>query len=313
MSGMFRSVTRRRQRVSLALIVGMTAMVAAVPSPAGAATQIGETFAPPAPPCGGPGTWLQSGSPNGQYATPFPGVITSWSYQAGSAAGQLKLKVVRAVGVDTFFIVGESALETSVPNTVNTYGTQISVAAGDMLGLRLTQPLGCRRPAASTYLMNSTFEDAPPGDTLMTGPTSSGFQLDASAFLEPDCDGDGFGDETQDPSLFGGNCPARGRNVILDANKNKVKRGKKVVLSGRVGETARQGECQSAQTVELQRKRPKRTTFTTFAQVQTDAQGSFSLKQKVKKTFEYRAQVVGTATCTSALSNTEKVKVRKKR
>ena len=47
------------------------------------------------------------------------------------------------------------------------------------------------------------------------------------------------------------------------------------------------------------------------AQLQTDAQGTFSLKTKVKKTFEYRAQVVETGTCTAALSNSEKVKVKK--
>jgi hypothetical protein len=106
--------------------------------------------------------------------------------------------------------------------------------------------------------------------------------------------------------------PKSDRTVTLDSNKNKVKKGKKVRLSGRLSAAARQGPCESGQTVELQRKRPKQTTFTTFAQVQTDAQGSFSLKKKLKKTFEFRAQVVETATCTSALSNSEKVKVKKK-
>jgi hypothetical protein len=86
-----------------------------------------------------------------------------------------------------------------------------------------------------------------------------------------------------------------------------------VTLSGRLTPAARQGPCESGQTVELQRKRPKQTTYTTFTQVQTDAGGNFSLKQKVKKTFEFRAQVVETAACTAALSNSEKVKVKKKK
>jgi hypothetical protein len=107
--------------------------------------------------------------------------------------------------------------------------------------------------------------------------------------------------------------PKADRTIVLDANKNKVKKRKKVRLSGQVNATARQGPCESGQTVELQRKRPSQATFTTFAQVQTDAQGSFSLKKKVKKTFEYRAQVVETATCGAALSNSEKVKVKKKK
>jgi hypothetical protein len=103
------------------------------------------------------------------------------------------------------------------------------------------------------------------------------------------------------------------RTLTLDANKNKVKEGKKVRLSGRLSAAARQGPCESGQTVELQRKKASQASFTTFTQVQTDSQGSFSLKKKVKKTFEYRAQVVETAACGAALSNSEKVKVKKQK
>jgi hypothetical protein len=131
--------------------------------------------------------------------------------------------------------------------------------------------------------------------------------------VEPDCDQDGLGDFAQDPSIFGGSCPARARTVILDANKNKVKKRKKVRLSGQVTELVRAGECQSAQTVELQRKRPKKSTFKTVQQLVTDASGSFSTKRKVKETFQYRAEVDPTAGCNGGVSNTEKVKVKKKR
>jgi hypothetical protein len=73
------------------------------------------------------------------------------------------------------------------------------------------------------------------------------------------------------------------------------------------------GPCESAQTVELQRKRPSQTTFTTVEQLQTDASGNFSTKRKVKKTFQYRAQVAETDACLGQTSNTEKVTVKKKR
>jgi hypothetical protein len=36
-------------------------------------------------------------------------------------------------------------------------------------------------------------------------------------------------------------------------------------------------------------------------------------REKVKKTFQYRAQVAETATCLGGLSNTEKVKVKKRK
>jgi hypothetical protein len=145
-------------------------------------------------------------------------------------------------------------------------------------------------------------------------------RLNVQATVEPDCDGDGFGDETQDSDISA--CqpqpeppsqPKAARTVTLDANKNKVKRGKKVLLEGQLNELARQGPCESSQTVELQRKKPSQTAFTTIEQLQTDAGGAFSARKKVKKTFEYRAQVPETATCAGGLSNTEKVKVKKKR
>jgi hypothetical protein len=105
--------------------------------------------------------------------------------------------------------------------------------------------------------------------------------------------------------------PKAGRTLTLDANKDKVKEGKKVRLSGQLNQVVRQGECESGQPVQLQRKRPSKTTFTTVEQLQTDAAGSFFAKKKVKKTFEYRAQVAETATCANGTSNTEKVKVKK--
>jgi hypothetical protein len=91
-----------------------------------------------------------------------------------------------------------------------------------------------------------------------------------------------------------------------------VKEGRKVRLSGQLNQVVRQGECESGQPVQLQRKRPSKTTFTTVEQLQTDAAGNFFAKKKVKKTFQYRAQVPETVTCATGLSNTEKVKVKKR-
>jgi hypothetical protein len=91
-----------------------------------------------------------------------------------------------------------------------------------------------------------------------------------------------------------------------------VKKRKRVTLSGRVTELVRQGECQTSQAVQLQRKRPSQTTFTTFLQVQTDAQGNFSTRLRVRKTFEYRAQLPEAGGCDDQSSNVEKVKSREK-
>jgi hypothetical protein len=107
--------------------------------------------------------------------------------------------------------------------------------------------------------------------------------------------------------------PKADRILTLDASKNKVKKGKRVTLAGQLNQIVRQGACETAQTVALQRKKPSQTAFTTIEQLQTDVAGSFSTRRKVKKTFEYRAQVAETDACEGGLSNTEKVKVKKKK
>jgi hypothetical protein len=299
-------VQNRRRWLTVAATIG--AIVA--PAPADAAIQLGETFSPAGCPSGDV-TLLQSSSPNGRYTVPFAGVITAWSHQADEMPSPLRFKVARpmAGAPDTFTIVGQGELKPPLPNQLNTYtDVQIAVQPGDVIGAYYAEPnCGFINPG---YSFHSLAGDQPPGTALTYVPGSDA-KLDIGATLEPDCDSDGLGDETQDPSVLGGDCPLRGRTLTLDASKNKVKKRKKVTLSGRLTEVLRQAECQSAQTVQLQRKRPSKTTFKTIEQLETDAAGRFSARKKVKKTFEYRAQVPETATCAGGTSNTVKVKVKK--
>jgi hypothetical protein len=299
-------VRASRSCIALAVLVGL-----AGPASAGAATQIGETFNTEIIGCTG-NTYLQTGSTGPQYSVPFDGVITSWSHQGNSNPSELKLKVARRVGVDSFTVIGESALKTAAANQLNTFSdVQIPVRSGDVIGIYMATGNSCGRQPPGEWAYHIAPGDVPPGPPMAFTPSTT-VQLNISATVEPDCDSDALGDESQDPSVLGGDCPIRGRGLTLDANKNKVKKGKKVRFTGRLTEVLRQGECQSAQTVELQRKRPSQTAFTTVEQLQTDAAGNFSARKKVKKTFEYRAQVAETPTCANGTSNTEKVKVKKK-
>jgi hypothetical protein len=131
--------------------------------------------------------------------------------------------------------------------------------------------------------------------------------------------------EVQPPPVLpvaGGPTP---RAVSFDASKAKggkkagkdpllaVRKGRKARFSGDVSAPQDVAGCESNQTVELQRKKPKQASFTAFDQLQTDAAGNFSTKEKIKKTFEYRAILVETAACDDAASGTEKVKAKKKR
>ncbi len=140
--------------------------------------------------------------------------------------------------------------------------------------------------------------------------------------LSFDADGDGIPDDadacpTQAGSAADGGCPASPaaakstRTLTLDASKSKVKKGKKVGLSGQIDSPVG-AACEATQTLELQRVK-KGTKFKTFTTDKTNATGKFTLKVKVKKTYRYRAELGESATCLADTSNTEKVKVKRKR
>src|SRR5215216_4163207 len=112
---MLRRGTRgsRHTRVACAIAGTLTgAWLLSAPANAGAAAQIGETFAPAACSELTDTVFLQSMSPGDAYVVPFDGVVTSWSYQAGgNPPAMLELKVGRSAGADDFTIVGESGLQ----------------------------------------------------------------------------------------------------------------------------------------------------------------------------------------------------------
>jgi hypothetical protein len=183
----------------IAVAAGLVSL--AIPASAGAATQLGETFTPNT--SDSSDTLLQTGSPGGQYAVPFSGVITSWSFQAGPDPPTLNFKVARSAGGNDFTIVGESGLQTGIiANALNTFPTRIPAQAGDAIGFFVGDAGEVRGTGVSGYTVGDDDDDLDQqvGRTDFYAP-AAGNQLDLSAVLEPDTDNDGFGDETQD------NCP----------------------------------------------------------------------------------------------------------
>lgn len=194
----------RRAHQILSVLLAVAAISLTAATPAGAATEIGSTFDPGTSSCGN--LLLQSVSPPADsYAAPAAGVITSWSYQANASEipVQLQLKVGRPAGTNQFTIVGESAVETASALPLNSFLTRIPVQAGDLIGMRpVTVGLPCIRAMSgysySAYVLG---DDLSPGTTAAFNPPAAGVQLDLAASLEPDAEGDGFGDETQDRCL----------------------------------------------------------------------------------------------------------------
>ena len=188
---------RSTRTIALVAAVGLIAL--AGPTSAGAAATIGQTFTPPlSGDCTEGFTWLD---PHPDYFAPSAGIITSWSFQAGSAPPQLKFKVARPVPPPgTWTIVGESGLVAPVANTLNTYSVRIPAQDEDLIGFYVATFGGCLNDASAGHTAGVHFGDDAPGATNSYSAQAT-TQLDVSATLEPDADNDGFGDESQD------NCP----------------------------------------------------------------------------------------------------------
>lgn len=236
--------------MALRLVGAATAAVLAVlwasTGAASAAVELGTL--PPAGPeelgCGGISLVQQSTDPSGLYEVPPPGgVITGWAHKGDddSDGGFGRLQVWRPAGGTNFTLVGRSELQPAVPGILNEFAARIAVAPGDLLGLWAATPeFGCYYmtgvPADVTRCCEGGLPTDPvPGDTRSLEDDDAGLRLNVTATLEPDADGDGFGDETQeqcatDASLQG---PCADTTIVTGPrNKIKTKKKKVAVIFG---------------------------------------------------------------------------------
>ena len=202
------------RRFSLASLAAL-ALIAGIPSGASAATQMGQTFAPDfdCTPAGGL-TILQSRSPGGIYAAPSDGVITRWSFQApASGTDLLKFKVARPVSGSTYTVIGESGLVDPAAGMLNSYPIQIPVKTGDIIGFYWNSgnTANCSKIVFAYRARFRAGDVVPP--TTASFDMEDVLQLNLSAILEPDCDEDGLGDETQDADLS--SCVCKGQQATI--------------------------------------------------------------------------------------------------
>jgi hypothetical protein len=186
----------------LILWAEVTAMALALPGSAMGAITLGSTFTPTTV-CPMSGTMVQASSGGNPYAAPSTGVITSWAHHAGASPPPLRFKVVRPLGGNVFAFVGESALTPQTAFVLNEFPTRIPVQSGDTIGLFLGGSgytfYNCvSSTGVPADLFYYVIGDVGIGNTTYTGGTGPQYKIDVSARLEPDADGDGYGDETQD-------------------------------------------------------------------------------------------------------------------
>ena len=199
---------RPRAATVIVALTGAFAVWLAGPGPAHAAFEIG--FIPTddrLESCAaGLDTVQTSSSVGAGYEVPADGVITSWAYRSGSAgAATIRLQVWRPTGGAGFKLEGRSDPVVADGGDIVELPAQIPVSAGSMLGLRSITESGCISDDSfsGTDIVMGRLAAADPviGESVtmtVPGPTR---RLNVAATIEPDADGDGFGDESQNVAL----------------------------------------------------------------------------------------------------------------
>jgi hypothetical protein len=159
-----------------------------------------------------------------------PGVIVGFALRVGPGLGPIaqQLGVFRAAGAGQYTKVAESAVEV-FPEGFTQYPARVPVQRGDILGLH--------GPVATLYCGDgpgALFEGG-----IAVGETKSFVNEDAakspvSAVVEPDLDGDGYGDQSQDgcpnslyfhtdcpfPAVYVGKVLVKKRAILIEASNN---------------------------------------------------------------------------------------------
>ena len=215
----------------IALLAGSVALAgslgAGLAVALGGSTEVGQTTSSPVFGVGTPVAPLSTVPGTPSYATPH-GVLTSWRFHSSgdSAAGAVRLKIFRYTGTGLVFkVLAESSLKTLEPDTAYDFKERIPVDQGDLLGLTAVSDaeVGITVPGTpQNQLAQFGGGDIPPGQTGTATIAWPDLRPSVAATVEPDADGDGFGDDTQD------RCPVdRTTQALCQFSFGSLKRNKK--------------------------------------------------------------------------------------
>jgi hypothetical protein len=176
--------------------------------------------------CGSPQGRVQLTPPAGEtYTAPSDGVITSFAFPGPGLPppGQTKLLVLEPVGGTDYRVMAAGQFETSA-GFINTRATRLPISAGQTIG---AYGFTCVASPASPGMTGRFMGAEPPVGATQSFPNLDPGRMLLQATIEPDCDGDGLGDETQDTDLTP--CPPAPTATITKAPPDKVKTKKKGV------------------------------------------------------------------------------------
>jgi hypothetical protein len=238
----------RARRTSSLVLVTIAVAIATLTSSGAVADSVDVGSTPALPgqlvPCGPGTTYFQDGTAANTpgYTTPA-GVVTSFSVLAlPTNPGSVALRTAREGPNDTYTITGASEAHQLVGGRLNSFLTRVPVKSGDVLGVHIPKENvvspGCNFTTGLTgdgiRFRNGTAFDDPVGSVVPTDGSITA-RINLSARVEPDADGDGYGDLTQDacpalknshddctpPNTFLKSGPSK--KVVTGGNKAKVK------------------------------------------------------------------------------------------
>jgi hypothetical protein len=148
--------------------------------------------------------------PGRDLVAPFDGVIVRWRARFGpnTEAQTIRIRVIQIVLPNRFKFISSGPLE-SIPEGAGTYtfAASLPIAAGEQVGLEGESEKGIEVRGHTEVAGADSWVFNPSGlglDGSTTGtPAISGLGTEATfnVEVEPDCDHDGLGDETQDSDL----------------------------------------------------------------------------------------------------------------
>jgi hypothetical protein len=207
------------RRAALVIVSGLL-LAALLPAPARAGVFLGQYSSAEETYCGENRAHAQEAISGGvpyTYTASVHGVITWWITGPTPEPGHtVQLIVLRRYysGVDHYFTVTAKDAVRSQSTSLNEFDdVRVPIEAGEELGLYVPpgQPvvtfMGITAPAGvclntPNYGMGNryrTYDGNPPfGASLDYDNAGSGYRLAVQVYVEPDADGDGFGDESQD-------------------------------------------------------------------------------------------------------------------
>lgn len=194
-----------RRRIAAITAVGLGALALGGATSASAASRVGSECTATTV-SGTNVTAVQAEFGGEEAAVVSDGVATRWivpmSLSEPDSLAQ-QLKVLRPAGSLTKYkVVAESSYQ-AVVNGTNVFATRIPVHAGDHFGLSGSAASGSLACAAGVVgEASAKYEGNPPVGTTQTFSYVVGSNTPLAVDVEPDVDGDGYGDETQD------GCPA---------------------------------------------------------------------------------------------------------